>query len=176
MQTMRNSIIILFILVCFSTQAQKLINSTLGAGGVSKTIQGRYYAHIIGQMSVAGTSKQNGITVRQGFKQPQVQVMFKTMPASNLVVLPKEEIPISFNAFPNPFVEKLTISFSDYRSLTTDLMIYDLSGSIIYQTVVPAFTKEVELTDFKNFKSGKYIVQLLINNKPTTISIIKEGL
>lgn len=160
----------------FSTQAQRLMNSTLGAGGATKYIDGRYYSHVISQTSVQGTFVQNGLTVRQGFKQPLINTMFKTMPTSNLVFLPKEESTILFKAFPNPFLDKLTITFSSLSNLSTELFLYDIQGNVLFEKEYPPLTNEIQLTDFTYIRPGKFIIRLTHNNKSTTISVIKEGI
>lgn len=175
---MKKRSILLFIclIAIFSTQAQRLMNSTLSAGGTTKYINGSYYSHVISQSSVQGTFVQNGLTVRQGFKQPLINTMFKTMPTSNLAFLPKEELTILYNVFPNPFLEKLTISFSSLSSLPTELFLHDIQGKVLFEKEYPPLTNEIELTDFVNMRPGKYIVRINHNNKSTTISVIKEGI
>jgi len=172
----RSLLIFISLFAIFSAQAQHLMNSTLGAGGATKYVEGRYYSHIIAQNSVQGTFVQNGITVRQGFKQPLINTLFKTMPMSNLVSLPKEESTISFKAFPNPFLDRLTITFSSISSLFTELYLYDIQGNVLFEKVYPPHTNEIQLTDFTYIRPGKYILRLIHNNKPTTISVIKEGI
>ena len=173
----KQSILLLISLFAiFSAQAQKLMNSTLSAGGATKFIDGRYYSHVISQTSIQGTFVQNGITVRQGFKQPLINTLFKTMPMSNLVSLPKDESTISFNVFPNPFLDNLTITFSSTSSLSTELYLYDIQGNVLFEKVYPPLTNEIQLTDFTYLRPGKYIIRLNHKNKPTTISVIKEGI
>jgi len=175
---MKKRSILLFIslFALFSAQAQKLMNSTLGAGGATKYIDGRYYSHVVSQTSIQGTFVQNGITVRQGFKQPLINTMFKTMPMSNLVSIPKDESEILFNAFPNPFLDKLTITFSSASTFSTELFLYDIQGVVLFEKVYPPLTNEIQLSDFNNMRPGKYIIRLTHNNKSTSISVIKEGL
>jgi len=160
--------------------AQKLTSSTFGSSGATANVGGRYYSHVVGQMSVSGTSMKNGIVLRQGFKQPQMQGMNtalnKTMPYPNLVSQPTEDNPVNFTAFPNPFVDKLTIGFSDYSANLTELIIYDLLGNVVFQKMYPSLTKEILLTDFKDFRAGKYIIKMLQNGKPSTLSVIKSSL
>ncbi len=160
--------------------AQKLTSSTFGSSGTTANVGGRYYSHVVGQMSISGTSMKNGIVLRQGFKQPQMQGMAtalnKTMPYPNLVSQPTEDNPVNFTAFPNPFVDKLTIGFSDYSANLTELIIYDLLGNVVFQKMYPSLTKEILLTDFKDFRAGKYIIKMLQNGKPSTLSVIKSSL
>lgn len=160
--------------------AQRLMNSTLGSTGAKANVGGRYYSHVVGQMSISGTSMKNGIVVRQGFKQPQMQGMNtasnKTLPFASLGSQTPEDNPLNFTAFPNPFVDKLTIGFSDYSANLTELIIYDLLGNVVFQKMYPSLTKEILLTDFKDFRAGKYIIKMLQNGKPSTLSVIKSSL
>ena len=171
---MKKRSIILFIslIAAFSAQAQRLMNSTLSAGGATKYVDGRYYSHVISQTSIQGTFTQNGITVRQGFKQPLINSMFKTV--ANSVSLPKEESAISFKAFPNPFSNYLTITFSSTSTLPTELLLYDIQGNVLFKKIYPPMTNEIQLSDFINIRPGNYIIRLNQNNKPTTLSMIKE--
>jgi len=168
------------LLVTMPGFAQKLSSSTFASNGTTSKIGGRYYSHVVGQMSISGTVMKNGIVLRQGFKQPQMQGMLssmnKTMPYPNLVTQSTEDSPVNFTAFPNPFLDKLTIGFSDYSTNLTELLIYDLLGNVVYQKMYPALTKEILLTDFKDFRAGKYIIKMLQNGKPSTLSVIKSSL
>jgi hypothetical protein len=156
----------------FSTQAQTLMSSTIGSGGTTKYIDGRYYSHVISQTSIQGTFSQHGMTVRQGFKQPLINSMFKK--STNSISLPNDESMISFNAFPNPFSNYLTIDFSSTSTMPTELLLYDLLGIVLFKKVYPPMTNEIQLTDFTYLRPGKYILRLTQNNKPKTISVIKE--
>jgi hypothetical protein len=171
----RSILLLISLMALFSAQAQHLMNSTLSAGGTTKYIDGHYYSHVISQNSIQGTFVQNGITIRQGFKQPLINTLFKTMPTSNLVSLPKEESTILFKAFPNPFLDKLTIVFSSISALPTELFLYDIQGNVLFEKVYPPLTNEIQLTDFTHIRPGKYIIRLSHNHKPTSISVIKEG-
>jgi hypothetical protein len=171
---MKKQSIILFIslIAAFSAQAQRLMNSTLSSGGATKYVDGRYYSHVISQTSIQGTSTQNGITVRQGFKQPFIQSMFKK--SSGLITLSKDESTISFNAFPNPFSNYLTIAFSSTSTLPTELFFYDIQGNVLFKKIYPPMTEEIQLSDFVNIRPGHYIIRLNHHNKPTTLSMVKE--
>ena len=53
--------------------SQKVISSSIGSGGSTTMVDGKYYSQIIGQQSaVTGTSTKGGVIVRQGFKQPSL--------------------------------------------------------------------------------------------------------
>jgi hypothetical protein len=156
------------------TQAQHLMSSTLGSGGTTKFVDGRYYSHVISQSSIQGTFSQHGMTVRQGFKQPLINSTRKKSTYS--ILLPKDESTIYFNAFPNPFSNKLTIAFSSRSTVPTDLLLYDMQGIELFKKVYPPMTAEIQLTDFTYLCPGKYIIRISNNNKPITITVIKEGI
>jgi len=63
----RSLLPIVSLIPIFSTQAQTLVSSTIGSGGTTKYIDGRYYSHVISQTSIQGTFSQHGMTIRQGF-------------------------------------------------------------------------------------------------------------
>jgi hypothetical protein len=158
----------------FSTQAQHLMSSTLGSGGTTKFVDGRYYSHVISQSSIQGTFSQHGMTVRQGFKQPLINSMRRN--STHSILLPTDESTIYCNAFPNPFSNKLTIAFSSTSTLPTDLLLYDMQGIVLLKKVYPPMTGEIQLTDFTYLCPGKYIIRISNNNKPITITVIKEGI
>jgi len=163
---------IVLLIAIFSTKAQHMMSSTISSGGVTKNIDGRYYSHVISQSSIQGTFTTNGMTIRQGFKQPLINSMFKK--STHSISLPNDESTISFNAFPNPFSNYLTIDFSSASTMPTELLLYDIQGIILFKKVYPPMTNEIQLTDFTYLRPGKYILRLTQNNKPKAISVIKE--
>jgi len=58
--------------------------------------------------------------------------------------------------------------------MPTELLLYDIQGVILFKKVYPPMTAEIQLTDFTYLRPGKYILRLTQNNKPKTISVIKE--
>ena len=157
----------------FSMRAQQITSSTIASGGVTKQVNGKYYSHVIGQASViAGTSVQQGITMRQGFKQPNL--LAKSIQNSGLKIQVSIENPIKFTVFPNPFKDKLRIEFSEESTLPTYVAIYDIVGSTMWQQTYPAKISEINLTEFENFRQGKYIIHVLQKGKPFVAAIVKE--
>lgn len=169
---------IIQLFVCFvcltnAVFAQKIGSSTIASGGVTQQVNGKYYSHVIGQSSVvAGTSVQAGITLRQGFKQPNL--LAKSIQNSGLKIQVAIENPISFTVFPNPFKDKLRISFSAESTMPTYVAIYDIVGSTMWQATYPEKISEINLTEFQNFRQGKYILHVLQKGKPFVTSIVKE--
>ena len=166
----------LFCLFCLSITcvfAQKVNSSTLAAGGGTQQINGKYYSHVIGQSSViSGTSVQAGITMRQGFKQPNL--LAKSIQNSGLKIQMAIENPITFTLFPNPFKDKLRIEFSAESTIPTYVAIYDIIGNTMWQATYPEKISEINLTEFQNFRQGKYILHVLQKGKPFVAAIVKE--
>ena len=153
--------------------SQKVLSSSIGAGGATTTVDGKYYSQIIGQQSaVTGTSTNGGVVVRQGFKQPSL--LERSIAASGIKLNVQEENPISYTTFPNPFVDKLTIGFSVPSTKPTFVAIYDQLGSVIYQHTYEAPIKEIVFTDFSGIRAGKYVLHVISAGKPYATTIVKE--
>lgn len=166
-------VVCLFFVTMGSVYAQKISSSTIASGGGTQLINGKYYSHVIGQSSVvAGTSVQSGITMRQGFKQPNL--LAKSIQNSGLKIQVSVENPISFTVFPNPFRDKLRIEFSAESTMPTYVAIYDIVGSTMWQATYPEKISEINLTEFQNFRQGKYILHVLQKGKPFVTAIVKE--
>ena len=87
------SVLIAFMMIGFSHFAfsQKVISSSIGAGGATTVVEGKYYSQIIGQQSaVTGTSSSGGVVVRQGFKQPSL--LARSIAASGIKLNVQEEM------------------------------------------------------------------------------------
>jgi len=153
--------------------AQTVESSTISSGGATTVINGKYYSHVIGQSSViAGTSTKAGVTMRQGFKQPNL--LSRTIRNSGLKIQVAEENPITYTVFPNPFTDKLKIQFSELSKSPTFIAIYDISGQTIWEKMYPEKIDEVNLTDFHNVRAGKYILHIIYKGKPFVASLVKE--
>jgi hypothetical protein len=168
--------VLIVILLLFITQlaySQKVISSAIGSGGSTTVVEGKYYSQIIGQQSVVtGTSTNGGVVVRQGFKQPSL--LERSIAASGIKLNIEEENPIIYTAFPNPFVDKLTIGFSVPSTKPTFVAIYDQLGSVIYQHTYEAPIKEIVFTDFSGIRVGKYVLHIISSGKPFATTIVKE--
>jgi hypothetical protein len=166
------SVLMTIVLLCAVqvVYSQKVISSSIGAGGATTMVDGKYYSQIIGQQSaVTGTSSNGGVVVRQGFKQPSL--LERSIAASGNV---QEENPITYTTYPNPFVDKLTIGFSVPSTKPTFVAIYDQLGSVIYQHTYEAPIKEIVFTDFSGIRVGKYVLHVISSGKPYATTIVKE--
>jgi hypothetical protein len=160
----------------FSTNviiAQKVESSTFASGGATTVINGKYYSHVIGQSSVvAGTAIKSGVTMRQGFKQPNL--LARTIQKSGLKIQLAEENPMTYTVFPNPFSDKIKIQFSEISKSPTFIAIYNISGQSIWEKMYPEKIDEINLTDFDNVRLGKYVLHIVYKGKPFVASIVKE--
>ncbi len=162
----------LFLLMSLEIDAQSVQSSTISSGGSTVKLNGKYYSHVVGQQSVAGTVTKNGITVRQGFKQPNL--LLKSIKKSGKEINVAEVNPITYTVFPNPFKDKLTIKMSLKTSLTSYLVIYDLTGNVKLEQTYPADIDEIVLDKFENFRGGKYILHILHKGNPYVTTLIKD--
>jgi len=152
---------------------QTVESSTFASGGASTVINGKYYSHVIGQSSVvAGTAIKSGVTMRQGFKQPNL--LARTIQKSGLKIQVAEENPMTYTVFPNPFSDKIKIQFSEISKSPTFIAIYNISGQSIWEKMYPEKIDEINLTDFDNVRLGKYVLHIVYKGKPFVASIVKE--
>jgi len=157
--------LLFFILISLSSRGQYLKLSTIASSGISK---GAYASQVIGQSSVAtGTNQQ----VRQGFKQPLGLTSQKTSITSMLSV--GEPVNWSVETFPNPFVDNLQVQLKGSTNLPTRLMLYDIDANLIWEGVYDEKHTEMSLSQFKDIKPGKYILQVFHQGKPQTKTLIK---
>jgi hypothetical protein len=157
--------LLFLLLISLSSSGQYLKLSTMASTGISK---GAYASQVIGQSSVAtGTNKQ----VRQGFKQPLGLKSQKTSITSMLSV--GEPVNWSVETFPNPFVDQLTVKLNKPTDLPTRLMLYDIDANLIWEGVYDEKHTEMSLTQFKDIKPGKYILQVFHHGKPQIKTLIK---
>ena len=106
-----------FLLIANHSQGQYLKMATFASSGGGVSPLGNYVSQVLGQSSlISGTAVSEGVVFRQGFKQPFV--LFKTKK-----VYP-EESRWSFEAFPNPFVDRLTIRFDRPTANPVSLQVY----------------------------------------------------
>lgn len=79
-------------------------------------------------------------------------------------------LPKSFKIFPNPFLDRLTISSTDKSNSSSDIVITDLLGKTMYQefnVTLPFSIKNLRL------KAGIYLLQILSDKKIEKFKIVK---
>lgn len=154
-------------------QGQYLKMATLAASGGTVSTGGNYMAQILGQSSViSGTATSQGIQFRQGFKQPFG--FHQTISRTSSLQIFKEELPWSFETFPNPFVDRVTVRFDRPTANPVTLHLYDIQGQNIWQGQYPDQLKEIQLEKFQDIKAGKYILYIFQKGKYNSQSLIKN--
>jgi hypothetical protein len=58
--------------------------------------------------------------------------------------------------------------------MPTYVAIFDIFGSTIWQATYPEKISEINLSEFQNFRQGKYILHVLQKGKPFVAAIVKE--
>lgn len=165
------TLILFLLLATHISQGQYLKMATLSSWAGSSS-SGNYMSQVVGQSSVmAGTEKTQGSVFRQGFKQPLT--FNKKVQSSSLVQMSAESIPWSFETYPNPFVDHLTVRFEQSTSLSTRLSLYDIDAKLIFEQSYPENQIEIKLDKFQGIKAGKYILQVFQKGKAQSQSLIK---
>ena len=72
--------------------------------------------------------------------------------------------------YPNPFVEKITISIKEIKD--AKIKIFDMSGKQILETKMNNLTETIYMP--KQLSSGLYILELKTNNDSVRVKIIKR--
>jgi hypothetical protein len=160
-------------LLCCSLKAQYLKISTIASGGGTARMSNGYMSQVIGQSSIViGTSKNQEGIFRQGFKQPG---QFKiTIQKPSALQIAEEEPTWSFEAFPNPFAQYLTVRFSTKTRYPGILQLFDLQGKLVWESNYAAGSTDIRLEKFQHFPTGKYIMQIFQQGKPQRLTLIKQ--
>jgi hypothetical protein len=165
--------LIILLLITQLSQGQYLKMATISSWGGSSS-SGNYMSQVVGQSSViAGTESKNGTVFRQGFKQP-TNLQKKTQSGGMLQLAEGEGSPWSFQAYPNPFKDVLSVRFNQNTTLPTRLTLYDLDANIIWEQSYAENQSEIKLEKFQGIKAGKYILQVFQKGRPQSLSLIKE--
>lgn len=146
--------------------AYRIIRSSLGIGGASKSIltsKGQYtLRQSIGQTSVIGTHINNGYYLIQGYQQSvNTKKTIQKSSHNNLEA----------RVYPNPFDTKVHIAFKDAMTKDVSVLVYDVSGKLIYSKAFSP-SKYIEL-DLKHFSTGTYFLKALSNEKLFNAKLIK---
>ena len=144
-----------------------IVRSTTGVAGSSEKItsNNNYYIvqQSIGQSSVIGTFENSDYILRQGFIQPNVLAKIKD-----------KDIPLNLKAiiYPNPFVDNITISFTETVSNKIEVTVFDMLGRLVFSNNYVA--KQNLKVQFHNLLVADYILKVTANNKQFIKKILKK--
>ena len=124
-------------------------------GSTSQTSSGVFATQTIGQTSVIGLYKNSRIGVSQGYQKPLL----------NQIIVNPQHNTLNIKVFPNPFVEKINISYFGEDQLS--LSLFDVTGKLIYSDEL-IFSSYTKLIDFKRLPAGFYFAT--ISSKTTTFN------
>lgn len=152
------------LLLFYSTfYGQVLHRQTLAnQGGIEKTQTGILVTQSIGQQSVIGNFSVSTLRIGQGFQQS------KMAGKTTLIT----EITSTIFA-PNPFDTFITFTFSKAISSPIGILIFDISGKLVYNMEKTAIQNQLFL-DNLNFPAGVYLVRLTANDLNYTAKIYKN--
>ncbi|MCF6182372.1 T9SS type A sorting domain-containing protein [Lutibacter sp.] len=150
-----------------NTSSEHLVRSTTGVAGSSENILINNKEYVIqqsiGQTSAIGTYENNKYTLRQGFIQPNVlaKIIDKLIPLDLKVIV-----------YPNPFVENISLSFTEEIKDDIRVSVYDLLGRLLFVNSYKA-NKHINIT-LKDLSVAKYILKVKANNRQFIKTIIKK--
>jgi len=146
-----------------------LVRSTVGASGSSESIVVDNKSYVvqqsIGQASVTGTFNNARYTLRQGFIQPNVLAK---------IIDPNMSIDLVATFYPNPFIENVTLAFTEKIEGNISVVIFDLLGRLVFSKNYPA-NQNLNMR-FNNLSVAGHILKVTANNKQFIKTIIKSRL
>lgn len=150
-----------------NNSSEQLVRSSTGVSGSSEIITNNNKTYVvqqsIGQASAIGTFYDSDYILRQGFIQPNVLAKIRDI-----------AIPLSLDAviYPNPFVESVTISFSEQIIDKVEVAVFDLLGRLVFSKSYLA-NQKVNV-QFNNLSVANYILKVTANNKQFIKKILKK--
>lgn len=152
-----------------STESEYLVRSTVGASGSSESIVVDNKSYVvqqsIGQTSVTGTFNNARYTIRQGFIQPNVLAK---------IIDPNMSIDLVATFYPNPFIENVTLAFTEKIEGDIKVAVFDLLGRLVFSKSYPA-NQNLNMR-FNNLSVAGHILKVTANNKQFIKTIIKSKL
>jgi hypothetical protein len=150
-----------------NNSSEQLVRSSTGVSGSSEIITNNNKTYVvqqsIGQASAIGTFYDSDYILRQGFIQPNVLAKIRDV-----------AIPLSLDAviYPNPFVESVTISFSEQIIDKVEVAVFDVLGRLVFSKSYLA-NQKVNV-QFNNLSVANYILKVTANNKQFIKKILKK--
>lgn len=157
------------ILICFlsvlglKAQGQSLHHQMLSSQGNTSILKdGMVVRQTVGQQSIIGNSSISNLTIQQGFQQSMVS---KFIPVYNINS-------IETTIYPNPFLTRVNIRFSETLSEAMNVTLYNLLGVMVYKKDFEAPLTAMEL-NIEHLAPGSYIVVLSAKNYTHSKILIK---
>lgn len=161
-----------------NTGSDYLVRATTGLAGSSVNVSVNNQSYLVqqslGQASVIGTFHESEYIVRQGFIQPNImaKIIDKDLPLSLEVIV--SPIPLSLEAivYPNPFIQTITISFTEQISGNVEVAVFDVFGQQVFSESYSA-NQEINV-QFGNLSVANYILKVTANNRQFIKKILKK--
>lgn len=152
-----------------SIESRYLVRSSVGVSGSSENItvnnKSYFVQQSIGQASVTGTFNNSRYTIRQGFIQPNVLAK---------IIDPNISIDLEATFYPNPFIENVTLVFTEKIEGNIEVAIFDMLGRLVFSK---SYTANQNLKiKFNNLSVAHHILKVTANNKQFIKTIIKSKL
>lgn len=151
-------LISLFFQSVWSQQKHQML-SALGA--TSQTSSGIKATQTIGQTSVIGFYKNSRNVVSQGYQKP----LF------NQITSNSKYNTINVKVYPNPFVEKINITYFGEDQLNFSL--FNVTGKLIYSSEI-AFNSDTKVLNLKRLPPGFYLVKIKSKSSTFNTKLIKR--
>lgn len=157
--------LLLSLLLYLNSKAQSIERFVIGSIETSASSANIKLDQNIGEASIQ-TFTSSSLTLTQGFLQTDNSIHTN---------ISKNVHSISYNAFPNPVINNLTISINneDVQSEYT-IEVYDVLGKIILSKQVLFDLNNTTHLDCKYLARGAYFVKIIDTNSNTTFKIYKS--
>lgn len=132
---------------CSFSFSQTIAPEVISSSGGFYTTTSAQLSFTFGEMIIETVSSSSNI-ITQGFQQPEQEN----------VGIEETKNKLQVNLYPNPSKEFLNIDLSE-KEFEITLIIYDASGKIIMEQLIPHWQRKVTL-NLNSFSSGYYILNL----------------
>lgn len=158
---MKNSLLLLFLLFCFTINAQNFIQRSVfaSAGQFSKSITLPAYiysiSYTVGEPIIFGKNNSPN-KLSNGFQQPDIVINQggHTFGGGTLTAIGTSENP--YQVFPNPFSTFLMVKGPSNEENYTKLQLIDATGKLIIETLMES--EELSITIENNLAIGTYFL------------------
>ncbi len=158
-------IILVFILLAATLQAQNSMQQVIASSGGGKSAPGGtwYIGWTLGETIVSTWESEDGsLTVTSGLQQSVTVTAIEETPGWDIKV----------TVYPNPVGAQLTIQFNEPVLKTISLYLLDLNGKVIYTDKIEESSAE-KYIDMELFSPGVYILRLIEGVKTNIYKVVK---